>query len=70
MPHLRELPDRYPIVERDGSRGWRAVAKTTKCSDGFVRLQRFVDAAAVVRHGQVGNARAQLLRSATWCGSR
>jgi aminoglycoside 3-N-acetyltransferase len=63
MPHLRELPDRYPTLEADGRRGWRPVAKTTKCSDGFVRLQPHVDAAGIARYGQVGDARAQLLRS-------
>ena len=63
MPHLYALPDRYPVTLPDGSRQWRTVAKTTKCSDGFVRLEPHLQAAAAIRRGKVGDADAQLLRS-------
>jgi aminoglycoside 3-N-acetyltransferase len=63
MPHLRALPDRYPLAGPDGRREWRAVQKTTKCSDGFVGLEPHLDAAGPIRRGRVGDADAQLLRS-------
>jgi aminoglycoside 3-N-acetyltransferase len=63
MPHLHALPDRYPTRSAEGGRGWREVKKTTKCSDGFVKLEPHLEAAGVIRRGRVGSARAQLLRS-------
>jgi aminoglycoside 3-N-acetyltransferase len=63
MPHLYALPDRYPVALPDGSRQWRTVAKTTKCSDGFVRLEPHLQSAGVIRRGKVGDADVQLLRS-------
>lgn len=63
MPHLRELPDRWPDDRPDGTRVWRAVAKTTKCSDGFVALGPPLERAGAIHRGRVGDAPAQLLRS-------
>ena len=63
MPHLHALPDRYPVALPDGSRQWREVRKTTKCSDGFVRIEPQLEAAGAIRRGKVGEAEAQLLRS-------
>lgn len=37
LPHLRELPDRWPD-DSGGARIWRPIRKTTKCSDGFVAI--------------------------------
>jgi aminoglycoside 3-N-acetyltransferase len=63
MPHLYALPDRYPVIGPDGERSWRPIEKTTKCSDGFVRLEPHLVQAHVVRQGPVGDAAAQLVRS-------
>lgn len=63
MPHLRVLPDLYPARAADGTREWRAIEKTTKCSDGFVKLGRALERANVIRRGRVGEAECQLLRS-------
>lgn len=63
MPHLFILPDRYPQAEPGGGRSWRAVKKTTKCSDGFLKVQPHLDAAKVVQQARVGDAAVQLLRS-------
>lgn len=63
MPHLRVLPDRYPGRDAEGRRVFLPVAKTTKCSDGFVKIQPHLEAAGLVRHGRVGRAPAQLLGS-------
>ena len=63
MPHLEALPDRYPVGAPGDSREWRAIGKTTKCSDGFVKLEPHLERAGVVRRGRVGDADAQLLRS-------
>ena len=63
MPHLRVLPDLYPARAADGSREWRAVAKTTKCSDGFVKLGPVLERSNVIHRGRVGQAECQLLRS-------
>lgn len=60
MPHLRELPDRWP-VGAGPEREWRPIAKTTKCSDGFVAAGPHLASAA--RVGRVGEARALLLPS-------
>ena len=83
MPHLRLLPDRYPVDpidpidsdsdsdsdsdgdgdgDGDGDAGgddkrertWRVVAKTTKCSDGFVKLGPALEADGLDEHGTVG----------------
>ena len=62
MPHLRSLPDRFPVDE-GGRREWRLVAKTTKCSDGFVRIDPHLEAAGAIRRGRVGDAPCQLLQS-------
>jgi aminoglycoside 3-N-acetyltransferase len=62
MPHLYALPDHYLVVEH-GRRHWRPVTKTTKCSDGFVKLEPHLERADVVRRGKVGDADSQLLRS-------
>jgi len=61
MPHLYALPDRYPVLEPDGTRSFRPVTKTTKCSDGFLKIAPYLEAAT--RRGRVGDAPAQLLRS-------
>jgi aminoglycoside 3-N-acetyltransferase len=61
MPHLYALPDRYPVRGPDGARSFRAVSKTTKCSDGFVKIDPELEVATV--HGGVGDAPARLLRS-------
>jgi aminoglycoside 3-N-acetyltransferase len=61
MPHLLELPDRFPEDRPDGTRVWRPVRKTTKCSDGFVAIGPALE--HVVVRGTVGDAPAQLLRS-------
>ncbi|MBK8011860.1 MAG: AAC(3) family N-acetyltransferase [Deltaproteobacteria bacterium] len=63
MPHLRILPDRYPVVDDRGKRVWRTITKTTKCSDGFVKLSPVLEAAGLGRRGLVGQATAQLFRS-------
>jgi aminoglycoside 3-N-acetyltransferase len=63
MPHLREIPDRWPEDRPDGTRVWVPVVKTTKCSDGFVKLRPHLEQAGVVRFGRVGDATAQLARS-------
>ncbi|HEY3358253.1 MAG TPA: AAC(3) family N-acetyltransferase [Polyangia bacterium] len=63
MPHLYALPDRYPVATADGRREWRPVTKTTKCSDGFVKLAPHLERASVVRHGRVGDAETLLVRS-------
>jgi aminoglycoside 3-N-acetyltransferase len=63
MPHLRELPDRYPTRDAAGNRIWRAVAKTTKCSDGFIALTPHLERDGVVRRGRLGDADVQLVRS-------
>lgn len=63
LPHLREIPDRFPARNAVGERIWLAVTKTTKCSDGFVALAPHLDRAGVVRRGRVGDADAQLVRS-------
>jgi aminoglycoside N3'-acetyltransferase len=63
MPHLRVLPDRYPTVSSAGQRQWRPVLKTTKCSDGFVKLGPELARAGVVRHGRVGAAACHHVRS-------
>jgi aminoglycoside 3-N-acetyltransferase len=60
MPHLRELPDRYPVGS-GAERQWRPIAKTTKCSDGFVAAGPYLASAA--RAGRVGEADALLLPS-------
>jgi aminoglycoside 3-N-acetyltransferase len=62
MPHLEALPDRYPVAA-PGGREWRPIDKTTKCSDGFVKLEPHLERAGVIRRGKVGDADAQLLRS-------
>lgn len=61
MPHLYVLPDRYPERGPDGKHRFRAVTKTTKCSDGFVKIDPHLEAAT--RRGTVGDAPARLLRS-------
>jgi len=61
MPHLEILPDRYPTVDASGNRVWRAVRRTTKCSDGFVKLGPHLRASGSVRQGTVGNAPALLV---------
>jgi aminoglycoside 3-N-acetyltransferase len=63
MPHLEALPDRYPVDTPGGGREWRPVAKTTKCSDGFVQLEPHLERAGAIRRGVVGDAPAQLLRA-------
>jgi aminoglycoside 3-N-acetyltransferase len=63
MPHLYAIPDRYPALAADGRMEWRPVQKTTKCSDGFVKLQEHLDRAGVIRRGRVGDAPTQLVRS-------
>jgi aminoglycoside 3-N-acetyltransferase len=63
MPHLRTLPDRCPVRAESGEREWRPVTKTTKCSDGFTKIEPHLERAGVIRRGQVGSAEAQLLRS-------
>jgi len=63
MPHLYALPDRYPLIGAGGGREWRPVTKTTKCSDGFVRIEPHLEGAGVIRRGKVGAAECQLLRS-------
>ena len=63
MPHLRELPDRFPARDESGRRCFLPVAKTTKCSDGFAKLGTQLEAAGVVRYGSIGRARAELVRS-------
>jgi aminoglycoside 3-N-acetyltransferase len=63
MPHLYALPDRYPVRGPDGRREWRPITKTTKCSDGFVKIEELLGRSGAVRRGRVGNAPAQLLRS-------
>jgi len=63
MPHLTQLPDRFPVRGPDGARTWRAIRKTTKCSDGFVKLEPHLERAGVIRRGRVGDAPSQLLRS-------
>jgi aminoglycoside 3-N-acetyltransferase len=63
MPHLEALPDRYPVSTPEGGRAWRSVTKTTKCSDGFVKIGPHLERAGVVHHGTVGDAPAQLLRA-------
>ena len=63
MPHLRVLPDLYPARAVDGSREWRPIAKTTKCSDGFVKLGPALERAGVIHRGRAGQAECQLLRS-------
>jgi aminoglycoside 3-N-acetyltransferase len=63
MPHLEALPDRYPVTTPEGGREWRPVRKTTKCSDGFVKLEPHLERAGVIRRGVVGDAPAQLLRA-------
>jgi aminoglycoside 3-N-acetyltransferase len=62
MPHLAALPDRFP-VDGPGGREWRPVRKTTKCSDGFVKLEAHLERAGVIGRGRVGDATAQLLRA-------
>ncbi|MEQ1571926.1 MAG: AAC(3) family N-acetyltransferase, partial [Myxococcota bacterium] len=61
MPHLLELPDRYPAVDADGRRVWRPVRKTTKCSDAFLKIEPLL--APHTTFGQVGGATAKLLRA-------
>jgi aminoglycoside 3-N-acetyltransferase len=61
MPHLFALPDRYPTRELDGTRSFRAVTKTTKCSDGFVKIDPHLE--SVTRKGRVGDAASRLLRA-------
>lgn len=61
LPHLTELPDRYPARDADGQRIWLPVAKTTKCSDGFTALTPHLE--GVVRRGRLGDAETQLVRS-------
>jgi aminoglycoside 3-N-acetyltransferase len=63
LPHLYELPDRFPVQGGGGGRIWRPIAKTTKCSDGFVALEPHLERAGVVRRGRVGDADCQLIRS-------
>jgi aminoglycoside 3-N-acetyltransferase len=63
MPHLLTLPDRYPVRTPDGDREWRPVQKTTKCSDGFVKIEEHLERAGVIVRGQVGDAPSQLVRS-------
>jgi aminoglycoside 3-N-acetyltransferase len=62
MPHLLELPDRWPD-DSQGDRVWREVRKTTKCSDGFVKLRLPLQRAGVIGAGHVGDAPVQLMRS-------
>lgn len=63
MPHLLELPDRWPDEDERGTRIWREIRKTTKCSDGFVQIRPHIERAGIVRRGRVGSALAELLRS-------
>jgi len=63
MPHLRALPDRYPAEGPDGRREWRPVEKTTKCSDGFVKVEPHLERAGAITRATVGDAPVQLLRS-------
>jgi aminoglycoside 3-N-acetyltransferase len=63
MPHLRELPDRYPARDEAGNRIWRPIGKTTKCSDGFTALGPHLEQDGAVRHGRLGNAIAMLMRA-------
>ncbi len=63
MPHLEILPDRYPARDERGERVFRPVRKTTKCSDGFLKLTPVVDAAGIARRGQTGECVSQLMRS-------
>lgn len=62
MPHLLELPDRWPD-DASGERVWRLVRKTTKCSDGFVKFRLHAQRAGIVTSGRVGDADCQLMRS-------
>jgi aminoglycoside 3-N-acetyltransferase len=63
LPHLYELPDRFLVQDANGVRSWRPVAKTTKCSDGFLAVEPHMTAAGVARRGRVGEAPSELLRS-------
>jgi aminoglycoside 3-N-acetyltransferase len=63
MPHLEALPDRYPSDDEAGNRTWRPVRKTTKCSDGFVKLGPALEEDGAVRHGRLGDAIVMVLRS-------
>jgi aminoglycoside 3-N-acetyltransferase len=63
MPHLEALPDRYPVDAPGGGREWRPVTRTTKCSDGFVKLEPHLERAGAIRRGTVGDAAAQRLRA-------
>jgi aminoglycoside 3-N-acetyltransferase len=63
MPHLLALPDRYPARGADGEREWRPVRKTTKCSDGFVKIEPRLERAGVIQRGLVGDAAVQLIRA-------
>jgi aminoglycoside 3-N-acetyltransferase len=62
MPHLLELPDRWPD-DSQGARVWREVRKTTKCSDGFVKLRLPLQRVGVLQTGRVGDASVQLMRA-------
>jgi aminoglycoside 3-N-acetyltransferase len=62
MPHLLELPDLWPD-DSQGARIWRSVRKTTKCSDGFVKLRLPLQREGVIQTGHVGDAPVQLMRS-------
>ncbi|MEQ1504564.1 MAG: AAC(3) family N-acetyltransferase, partial [Myxococcota bacterium] len=62
MPHLETLPDRWPSIDPvTGARGWTPVRKTTKCSDGFVKIGPSI--APFVRSAPVGDATARIVRS-------
>lgn len=61
MPHLRTLPDHFPERSPDGSRDWRPVAKTTKCSDGFVAIEPLLS--PVTTRLTLGDATVKVLRS-------
>ncbi len=62
LPHLRELPDRYPVETASG-RIWRPITKTTHCSDAFLRLEPLLEADGAIVRGRVGDAEVQVLRS-------
>lgn len=60
LPHLYALPDRFPTRDAEGRRVLRPVAKTTKCSDGFVKIAPWL---RPDREGRVGDAQAMVFRS-------
>jgi aminoglycoside N3'-acetyltransferase len=63
MPHLLVLPDRYPARGADGEREWRPVRKTTKCSDGFGKIEPHLERRGVIQRGRVGAVDVQVIRS-------